>query len=105
MIAGVDFAPLIGKTTRLPQTEIILRSLLGSPAENDVVDHFNLQQLPGADQIAGHTNVGLARRRVAARMIMLCEAPSYVQSPIGGADVNSFHRDGGGWLYFPGWMR
>ena len=70
-----------------------------------MVEDFNLEKLAGADQIAGDLDVRLTRQRIPAGMIVLCEAPSYVQSPIGGADVNSFHRDGGGWLYFPGWMR
>jgi hypothetical protein len=49
VISGVSFAPLTGKITSLSKTEIILRSLVASPAKNDVVEHLNLQQLPGAD--------------------------------------------------------
>jgi len=81
------------------------KRLKARPPDDYVVNDLNFQELAGTDQIPRDFDVRLARRCVPARVIVLCEAPSYVQSPIGGADVNSFHRDGGGWLYFPGWMR
>ena len=56
--------------------------------DNDVVENFNLEQLPGPDQVAGDLYVGLGRFGLAARVTMLCGAPVYVQSPIGGAGID-----------------
>jgi len=44
-----------------------------------VVEHLDLEQLTGADEVAGNLDVGLGRRRVAAGVIVLCGARSYVQ--------------------------
>ena len=54
-----------------------------------MVEHFDLQKLTGADEVAGDLDVGFARRRIAARMVVLCDARSYVQSRIGNTGVNS----------------
>ena len=64
-----------------------------------MVHHFDLQDLTSPDQIPRHCDVRLARRRVTARMIVLCNAPSYVQLPIVGADITSvFRRDDVLWM-------
>ena len=39
-------------------------------ANNYVVEHFNLEELASADEVAGNFDVGFARGRVAARMIV-----------------------------------
>ena len=57
-----------------------------------MVHHFDLQDLTSPDQIPRHFDVRLARRRVTARMIVLCNAPSYVQLPIVGADITPVFR-------------
>ena len=57
-----------------------------------MVHHFDLQDLTRPDQIPRHFDVRLARRRVTARMIVLCNAPSYVQLPIVGADITPVFR-------------
>ena len=48
-------------------------------AEDHVVEHFDLEQLPGADQVARHFDVGFRWRRIAAGMVVLCAARTYVQ--------------------------
>src|ERR1017187_171738 len=58
------------KISQLAQRRIILRPLRRRAADDDVVHHFDFQKLPGADQIPRHLDVRLARRRVAARMIV-----------------------------------
>ena len=52
-------------------------------ADDDVVNQLDLQQLTGATQIARHFDVGFRGRGFTARMIVLCEASSYVQLPFG----------------------
>ena len=52
-----------------------------------MIEKFNLQKLAGADEIAGHFDVGFARGGVAGGVIVLCDAPVYVQSGVPGADV------------------
>ena len=43
-----------------------------------MVEHFDLEQLAGTNEVARHLDVGLARRRIAAGMIVLCVAKVYV---------------------------
>src|SRR6185436_12821519 len=43
---------------------------LGGAPQNDMVEDINLQQLPGANQVARHFDVRVARGRVAAGMIV-----------------------------------
>ena len=47
-------------------------------ADDDMICNFNLHQLAGPDQIAGDFDIGFARRRVPARVIVLCGPRSYV---------------------------
>ena len=47
-------------------------------AYDDVIEHFDFQELAGANQIASHLDVRLRRLRLAAWMIMLCVAKVYV---------------------------
>ena len=54
-----------------------------------MVDQLDFQQLPGANEIACHLDVGLGRGAFAARVVVLCNAPSYVQLPIVWADIDS----------------
>ena len=58
-------------------------------SDHDMVEDFNLQKLPGPDQVTRHLYVCLRRFRLAARVIMLCGARRYVQSRIGSTEVNS----------------
>ena len=39
-------------------------------ANHYMVKHFDFQKLPGADEVAGNLDVGFARGRIAARMIV-----------------------------------
>ena len=48
-------------------------------ADDDVVDHFQLQDLARADEISGDSDVRLRRLGLSGGMIMLCDQPSYVR--------------------------
>ena len=39
-------------------------------ADDYVVEHFDFQKLASADEVAGNLDVGFARGRIAARMIV-----------------------------------
>ena len=56
-------------------------------ANDDMVEHFDLEQLPRADEVAGDFDVRLARRGITAGVVVLCAAPVYVQLPTSGAGV------------------
>ena len=58
------------KISQFAQRRIILRPFARRAADDDVVKHLDFQKLAGADQIARHLDVRLARRRVAAGMIV-----------------------------------
>ena len=58
-------------------------------SDNYMVEDFNLQKLPGPDQVTRHLNVCLRRLRLAARVIVLCGAQDYVQSRAGSTDANA----------------
>jgi len=45
----------------------------------DVVENFDFQKLARSDEITSDFDVRLGWRRIAARMIVLCGAPIYVQ--------------------------
>lgn len=61
-------------------------------ADDDMVGQFDLENLAGSDEFAGDGDVGGARRVVSRWVTVLCVAPNYVESPVGGADVNSDWR-------------
>ena len=64
-----------------------------------MVHHFDLQDLTSPDQIPRHFDVCFRGIGMTARMIVLCNAPSYVQLPIVGADITSvFRRDDVLWM-------
>ncbi len=46
--------------------------------DDDMIEDFDLEHLTRTNQIAGHFDVRLRRRRVAAGMIVLCVAKVYV---------------------------
>lgn len=48
-------------------------------ADDDVVDEVDPDDLCGLPQLAGELDVGGTRRRIPARMVVLCVAPSYVE--------------------------
>jgi len=52
-----------GEITEFSQRDVAL-------AHDDMVKHLDLEQLPGPNQIAGHSNVCLAGRWIAAGMIV-----------------------------------
>ena len=62
--------PELGKITQFSQAGIVLSPFRCSASENNVVEDFNLEQLPGANQVAGHFDVGLARCWITAGMIV-----------------------------------
>ena len=68
--------------------------MIGIP-DDDMVENFNLKQLACSDEVTGDFDVCLGWCRFAARMIVLCEAPSYVLSPISGTDIDSDSRTKG----------
>ncbi len=53
-----------------------------------VIKDVDFEQLAGADKVAGYLDVALRGRGIAARMVMLCDAPSYVQCLVGGAYID-----------------
>ena len=64
-----------------------------------MVEHFDFEKLAGSNQVARHLDVGLARRRVAAWMVVLCDAPGYVQRPIRGrGHTPAFRQEGVPWI-------
>jgi hypothetical protein len=44
-----------------------------------MVEHFNLQELAGADEVARDLNVCLRRSWIPARVVVLCPARIYVK--------------------------
>jgi hypothetical protein len=48
-------------------------------SDHDMVEDFDLEQLPGTDEVTRHLDVSLRWFRLAARVIVLCEAPAYVK--------------------------
>jgi hypothetical protein len=48
-------------------------------ADDHVVKHLDFQELTRADKIAGNFDISLRRLRLSRRMVVLCDAPSYVQ--------------------------
>ena len=76
------------------------KRLEARPADDDVVQDLNLQELAGPDQIPRHLDVRLARRRIPARVIVLCEASSYVQRTVGGTGITRvFREEGMPWIH------
>jgi hypothetical protein len=59
-----------------------------------VIEDFDFQKLPGANEVAGNFDIGFARGGVSARVVVLCEAPSYVQWPTRGAGTKSLCATG-----------
>ena len=45
------------KVARLPQGDIVPRPLVCSLAKYNMVKDFNTQQLPGADEVAGDSDI------------------------------------------------
>ncbi len=58
-------------------------------SDHDMVQDFDLEQLPGPDEVPRHLDVSLRRFGLAARVVVLCDVSSYVQCPVGGADTNA----------------
>jgi hypothetical protein len=46
--------------------------------DDDVIEHFDLQELAGANDVPGEFDVRLRGIRFPARMVVLCDAPVYV---------------------------
>jgi hypothetical protein len=49
-----------------------------------MVEDFDFQKLASADEVAGNLDVGFTGGRVAARVVVLCAAPVYVQLAVVG---------------------
>jgi hypothetical protein len=47
---------------------------------DDMIENFDFQKLTCSDEITGDFYVCLGWSRITARMIVLCDAPVYVQS-------------------------
>jgi len=56
--------------TSLGLGALVLGPLLGCAADDDMVQDLDFQQLPGANQVTRHFDVGFGRRRVAAGMVV-----------------------------------
>ena len=68
-----------------------------SPATDDVVEHFNFQELPGADEVAGNPDVRLRGGWLAAGMVVLCAVPIYVTLSLPPLKWNGYKTDGLEW--------
>ncbi len=56
-------------------------------SHDDVIEDFDFQKLTGSDEVASNLDVRFGRSRFTTRMIVLCDAPVYVQSSVRGAGV------------------
>jgi len=56
-------------------------------ANDDVVENFDFEKLTGSNEVTGDFYVRFRWGGISARVRMLCEAPTYVQLPVGGADA------------------
>ena len=65
-------------------------------ADDDVVKDFDFEKLARLNEVTSDFDVGLGWSRLTARMIVLCAAPVYVQSPIGGAAIHGRSAAKGG---------
>src|SRR6266446_3179549 len=59
-----------GKISQLSQRDEILKPLLRSPANDDVIEDFDFQKLSCPDQIACHFDVSFRGCRITAGMVM-----------------------------------
>ena len=70
----VGVAPMVFCESRFHRSgeEVAQRAqrCVAGVADDDVVEHFDLQELPGPDEVAGDPDVGFRWRRVAGRMVM-----------------------------------
>jgi len=66
--------------SKLSQRSKVSCSLRRGLSYNDMVEHLDLDQLAGTNQIASYLDIAFGRRGVAARMIVLCDPPVYVES-------------------------
>ena len=57
-------------------------------ADDDMVNQFEFQKLTRPNQITSHFDVGFRGRGFPAGMVVLCDAPVYVQLAIGGVGDN-----------------
>src|SRR5882724_11659360 len=55
---------------QLPQRDEVLGPISGRGPQDNMIEQLNAQELAGAEQIAGHLDIRLRWRRVAAGMIM-----------------------------------
>ena len=72
----------------------MLRITFGIP-DDHVVQQFDIEYLGGLAELTGDIDVGCARGRIAARVIVLCDEPSYVEC------MRSFHS---GFALRVGWI-
>ena len=64
-----------------------------------MVNQLDFQQLPGANEVTRHLDVGFRRGAFTAWVIVLCEASSYVQRTVGGAEITrAFREEGTPWI-------
>src|SRR5437867_913297 len=54
----------------LAKALVSLRPFVGRLANDDVIEHFDLEELPASNEVAGYSDVGFARRWVAGRMVV-----------------------------------
>ena len=61
-------------------------------AHDYVVENFNFQQLACSNEITSDFDVCLGWSRITARMIVLCDAPVYVQLVVPGGEAPALLR-------------
>ena len=67
--------------------------------DDNVVQYFDLEHLAGTNQVTCDFDICLGWIGMTTWMVVLCNAPSYVQLPIVGADITSvFRRDDVLWM-------
>ena len=71
--------PLRVEEPKFLQRDKIPRAFGSALSQNKVIEDFDLQELPSADEVPRHSDVGLGRTGITAGMVMLCDQAGYVQ--------------------------
>ena len=66
--------------TQSTQGDEVLRTILGLAAQDDMIQHLNLEELAGADEIPCHTDIGFRGRGISAYAV--CGISGVIPHPI-----------------------
>ena len=58
------------KVPKFAETDPVAFTALNAPSQDNVIEHLDMQELARADEVAGDFDIGFARSRIAAGMIM-----------------------------------